>query len=410
MYNFIKKRLFFWILGILSLLAVFLPYTYAGSAMGVSPADYEIIYKKGGLIFFGDLQIYTPDPKYVRLSMRGSLAPYIHVPLGIQIDNDINIFNVEGSGYMVQYNVTLPPDIKPGVYEGEIIVSQYLRPEDKVGMMGFGGFAAVSQVLKLRVPNDGRYLEGKITYQPDKVNLGTVVYFTMKMLNFGTEDLNDLQGQIIVTDRQGKLISQTETGKIATLPAGERGEIQGFWKTQGSSAGIYDVQAVVEYGGIKPMNLTTDVKVGDITLKITNISTNMEGAIAKIFIDLESNWNDDIPSVYAVINIRNASGVLDTVKTSSIDIGPWGKGNLIGFWEKGKLGPGNYKMDIYVYYFDKRASKEMSVRIDADEKKAPKIEMDGSKWFIVAIVGLGVILIVNILWFVLNLKKSKKKK
>ena len=43
--------------------------------------------------------------------------------------------------------------------------------------------------------------------------------------------------------------------------------------------------------------------------------------------------------------------IIDRIKTSSIDLEPWGKGILEAFWEKGILEPGDYDIDIYVYYY-----------------------------------------------------------
>ena len=73
---------------------------------------------------------------------------------------------------------------------------------------------------------------------------------------------------------------------------------------------------------------------------------------------------------------------------------------------------GDYDMEIYVYYYDKQAQKQMRVELPELEKKAPKTE---SPLLMIVIVLLGVILLVNLAWFFVSLrnksrKKNKKKK
>ncbi len=379
---------------------------FSASSIGISPT-YNIIIYKGEELIEGSFVIDPTSEKNVEIGVRGPLRDYISFE-----ENAIELKLHMTESKEIKYFLDLPKDMKPGEYVSDITVRQYLTPEETIHYGGFArAFAAVGYIVKIRVPNDGKFLEVSMKTDPARINIGNVVYFEIDMLNFGTEDLTDLQADVVVRAPDGKILSEKKSNKVSLLNPSQSAQLLSYWDTQGASAGIYTAEAKIEYGGQVPAEPKIDFRVGDILIKILNVTTELNESIAKIFIDIESNWNEIIENVYAELVIKNGSKTITTIKTSSVDLEPWGKARLTAFWDRKSLPVGKYDIDIYVYYYDKQAEKQMRVELGDLEKKSPR---DNSLLLIISVLLLGVIFLVNITWFLFNLKskrdKTKKKR
>ncbi len=259
-------------------------------------------------------------------------------------------------------------------------------------------------VINVRVPNEGKFLEAELKVTPEKISVGQPAFFAVKLLNFGTEDLANLQTEVSVSSPDGSTLMKKQTNKVALLKPGDRDELKTYWDTKGAGSGAYQVQGSIEYGGKNPAVPKVSFQLGDIVIRIMNVSTDLTDAIAKINVDVQSEWNEKIEKVYAEIVVKNQSIRYPAIRTSSIDLEPWGAQRLTAFWEREGISPGEYTMDILVYYYDKNANKQVQVSLP---HIAQELQAEGTLMKI-ALGVLGIILLINLVWFYISMKKKKK--
>jgi hypothetical protein len=368
--------------------------------MGVSPTKFERVYT--GKETIQDSFVVDPvEEKNIRIYSYGALSEYIEFEEG---KKGLELHMTERT--TISYSLSLPDNMKPGEYKSIISINQFLTPEERVRYGGAAaGFAGVGYVIKVRVPNEGKFLEAEMKTEPSKINLGDTVYFNIDMLNFGTEELNDISTMITVKDPKGEEVLKKDADFISSLKPAQKVRLISFWETESQSPGIYSAQADIDYGGNYPAIPKTNIKLGDIYIEIVNVTTQLNDSIAKIFIDIQSNWNDNIENVYAEIAISNNGNEIDRIKTSSVDLEPWGAERLLAFWERNNLDTGDYTLDIYVYYYDKEAKKQVKVELKDIDTPAPQGE---TPLIVIVIVILVIIMLINLAWFIINIKKKKK--
>jgi hypothetical protein len=374
---------------------------FSSSSMGVSPPTARFIFIDQDVIE-STFTVLPYEEKNIKLFVTGDLADYIF----FENNQNVSEFRAEGPTE-VKYYIKPPKDLKPGSYRTPIVVTQFFTPEERIRSGGFLATAAIGFIVNVRVPNEGKFLETNIKSEPAVIKLGDVVYFTIDLLNVGTEDLRDLETDVVVKNPEGKEVSRKSSTKIDLLKPAEGGSIMSYWETKGSGAGLYKAEADIEYGGKSPAKATSDLRLGDILIKILDIRSEFSESIGKIFIDVESNWNDAISNVYAEVVIKNSTGVVDKIKTSSVNLEPWGKATLTAFWERKTAAPGDYSMEVYVYYYDKQANQQVIVKLPELEKPSPFGKMP---LMIVAVLLLAAILVINIAWFIIKARKKEDKK
>ena len=248
-----------------------------------------------------------------------------------------------------------------------------------------------------------------MSINPSKIRIGEIVHFTVDLLNFGTEDLINLNTNIDIKGPNGDVLESNPTTTISLLTPGSRDQLKSYWKSDGYPAGEYSAEAKIDYGGTYLAEPKIKIRVGDILINILNVTTQLNESIGKVFISVESNWNDLIKDVYAEIIIRNGSKVIDRIKTSSINMEPWSRKILTAFWERRALPAGEYELETIVYYEDKQSNKIIKVDLPelTDLPSPAKID---SVLLIVVVSFLVLILIINLVWFFFNLKEKKQGK
>ena len=191
------------------------------------------------------------------------------------------------------------------------------------------------------------------------------------------------------------------------MPA-ETVQLRSYWQTKDAKPGYYKAYANIDYDGEQPAYVETGVRLGDIFLKITNVTWTLNSSIAKLFIDIESNWNQKITDVYAELIIKNEDNEIANIKTSSINLEPWGKDQLIGFWEKEGLSAGKYDIEIFVYYYDKSAQEQVQVEL-TQLLEQPSEKEDGANYLLISIIVLLIfVFLVNIVLFLVIFKSRNK--
>lgn len=246
--------------------------------------------------------------------------------------------------------VALPEKMEPGVHSCGFMVKQgELNPDMPPYAGGVGAIAEVAAVILVNVPAKGKYAE--ISLSADNANQGEPVYFRVDVKNLGEIDLYGLSALIDVMDIDGKVIEtlRTTEGEALRFSSAE------LWKkmeTTDYEPARYKAMAVLNYGGERPAEAETEFLIGKLFVNFLGINAEANaGSINPVTVDVESWWGNPIENVRAEVSVYNKSSVLQgDFRTESIDLSPWQKATLQGYWDASGLEPGNYTADITLKY------------------------------------------------------------
>jgi len=155
---------------------------------------------------------------------------------------------------------------------------------------------------------------------------------------------------------------------------------------------------VVDYG--KKIEIEELFRVGYLFVNITDYSYEFEsGKINEFNVEVENLWNQKLEDVYAEVSVTDQGKILDEIKTFSIDLKPWQKTNLTGFFDATSITEGRYIANIRVFY-----PGESNYKLVAIYVYNPPLEMI---WVHIAAIA-STVLILGIIVFVYLIYKVKK--
>ena len=395
------------ILLLASLLCVILAGSFvSGSSMAITPASNTFIYE--GEPFHDKFILSTGDSGTKNVRVR----PKTGNPFKLTFENGKSEYTFPLTGSKeITFTLEVPENMRPGEYVTAVLAEQYFTPEEQSAMGGTGiGVAAIGYATKVKIPTPGRYLEAeRIEVQPSPVKVGENVFFKIPLLNLGSDELNNLVTDISIIDSSGKEIDKLRTNTLDALVPGGKGELRASWVTENRLPGLYKLEAEIEYGGKSPAKPEGQLKLGDIYVEIKDLRVEIGDGISKIYLDIASNWNDMIKGVYGEINIYKGDTVINTIKTTPVDLGPWHEEQLLAYWETKELELGNYGVEAVLHYGDKTTTKRIDFELTGyTPKEASTESLVGKSNVVTILVALvAVLLLVNILFFAF---KSRKKK
>jgi len=142
-------------------------------------------------------------------------------------------------------------------------------------------------------------------------------------------------------------------------------------------AGVYDVEVLIEYG--KRLVLKDIFRVGVSFVNLTNYDYRFEeGVISKVNVEVENLWNSLMGNVYVKATVSDQGKILDQFQSASLDLEPWGKTNLTGFFDATNISEGKYLMSLNLNYADNSDSKLVYIYVYSIPKDYTLIWIIGS--------------------------------
>lgn len=380
-------------------------------ALGISPSRNEVYYESGQKIKKSFLILNNEfKDTNVKLFAGGSLGEYI------EFENETVKLRNDKYETVVNYYITMPRNLDPGVHSAEIIAIESSDSSSNILVANIG----ILHKLNVRVPYPDQYIEGIFYLSEARPNEN--VLFTITVSNVGSEDLKKIRGSIIITGSNKQGVAQFNTNEIS-LEKGVKSKIVGNWIAN-VQPGTYHAQAIVEYDNGKILLLEKDFDIGEPLVDIENIKVNSFklGTIAKFDISVINKWNQNIPGIYGITEISDNSGALiDTYKTSSEDIPASGSKELYSYWDTADINPGEFTISVKVHYLGRIREKvyEMTVKQNEIILKSPSItgEVIGnnnefkvnSTLLIIIVIGLFIIVIIQMVFKYLSKKPPIQK-
>jgi len=263
----------------------------------------------------------------------------------------------------VLFRFTVPQIDAPGVHTAFVAIKQ--NPP----LRGFGepsmivATAAVHVPITVYVPCPDRCIG--LTFGAKDANLDQPVLFAAQVSNIGSKEIGNITGYVEI-DKDGNTVATVPLTSSQALAPGANVMLQSEWDTTGANVGVYTANAVVLYDEFSK-TATADFRVGDFLIKILGLSPQKfyQMETAKLFVSIQSVWNEPINSIYGVFHLKNLNGTeiaqVTTPTMASID--PGATTSLNALLDIGNQSIGNYTMGVEVFYESKTSSADFPVEI-----------------------------------------------
>lgn len=358
------------------------------SALGIAPSFREYNFQPGleGSI---EYRVFAPDDMEIEISLSGDLAEYVQ----------LSRKTMKGGGTFTA-NFKLPESIAtPGLNRVRVYIGEKIDPELAAGFIGTR-LVVISQI-DIYVPYPGRYLE--IDLKGHDANVGEPVNFDLEISNKGKEDATVVP---VIEIYSGQGVINALVFNERTIASQDRIVLTKPLDTSALNPGTYKAVAKVDYGTLAQDEV--DFRIGSLNIEITNYTNKFYlGRLQKFEVFLESGWNDKIDGAYAEIQILNGSKVLDSFRTTTIELTPWEQKSVEGYFDTSNYSEGFYDANITAVYFGKEQGKSTNKLVKIEFVKGESSLL----WYVVG--GAGVLIIIGLLLIKIlrkNGKKNKRKK
>ena len=362
--------------------------TYA-SALGLTPAKREIQFSTEEQEFV--YTIINNEHKDLDLDLYaiGEIAdfiefenPKLHI-LANELTKDFKI------------KVKPPAYLKPGKNTGKIVVEEYI-PEISVGNTTVYAKIRVISRLIIDVPYPEKYVG--VSIDVNKTPSGELNLIA-KVKNLGQEDIEKVKAYFGIYE-QDKKLEDLESNE-ESLPKGDIKDLIVTLNTSNLQNGLYTAKATIVYDQYE-VELGRDFKVGDIYIEILDYTKYFaQGVVNRFDIDVENKWNRKIKNAYGTIDIENVA----SLKTLTYDLDPRERRTITTYWDTSNAMIGKYNANITLYYVNKTTSKQAELNViskEAYERMFSKLPV-----WLIAMIGV-VIVLINVILFLLIYKKKSK--
>ncbi len=311
----------------------------------------------------------------------------------------------------LSYTFTLPEELSPGQHGAEIVVLQ--KPEGASVSEAFvGATVAVVTQLVVNVPYPGKYIVGSLNVINAQQNAETKLI--VSLASMGREDVSATSAEFTIYDSSNNEVGKFNVNGIG-VKSGQRGEIVGSWIAR-VPLGNYIAKAKITYDGSE-INLQKEFVVGDETLELqqVNVPRFTLGGIAKFEMLIENKWSEPISGAYAQTQVFKENGdILADFKSPTYDIPPLNKSTFVSYWDTVGVEEGIYNTSVYMRYGSKYSLQNIQLKVTNNEIIALGLgfviseNTGGSSLVKILLIVIGILILMNIAWFLVLRKRLKK--
>ncbi len=293
------------------------------------------------------------------------------------------------------YTVTLPADIKPGVSTAKIIA------EEIIGQVQHGenvvtAKLVVTSVLSVSVPYPAKYVDATFDILPKEDHVDV----TARVVNRGTEDIDQLEATFGIFDGEQQLESQPLAAR--PLKRGSSDDLLAQFSKENLKPGQYTAKAIIQLDEAKALHLIEEFRLGRPRLEISDFDKYFaENKINPFTIDLESVWNKDITNAYALAYVFQNGKEVTQFKGTSFDVKPWEKKRTTTYFDTNGLAVGEYNAVATLNYDNETSKKEQNVFILTKEEYDQKNKQSNTVTLILLVLVAVFIILLTIALFLL---------
>jgi len=359
---------------ILLALSIFIMSSMNVDALGVAPSRKIVEYSAGEQTY--DIRIINNENKDMRVMIyfQGELAEYA------SIDKNIIQVNDDESEKTVTYRINVPSGLSPGTKKLDVMMLELGEniDTDKIDLdktMIFSTVLIVHQ-LRVNVAYPGVFAEGVLYIS--EANVNDTLTFTVNVLNKGTEQIKNINGEVIIRGPTNEEITRVKSGAIASIDAGQAEKLS-INTIANMNPGLYTAEFIVNYND-KQFVLRDDFKVGSQSIDIESIRVeNFKlGTIAKFDVELLNRWNQPVSSVYADMKVLNSQSVeVASFRTAPIELMQLSRGTITGYWDTREVDVGTYDIKVILNYEGTSIEKIFKTVVGIDSIKLQDSALSG---------------------------------
>jgi len=322
--------------------------------------------------------------------------------------------NADEDAKSLSYTLSLPSSLSPGQHGADITVVQ-LPSKSKTSEAYVGAVVGVVTQARVFVPYPDKYAEAALHIIGGGAEKAT---FVIPVVNKGSVDLVRVRATIDIYSGLNEKVETLHTNEVG-VEVGGRGELAVKWDKD-VPPGPYRAVVTVVYDE-ETIRLEGEFNVGTKELIIEQIEVpNFRlGEIAKFETLVENKWSEAISSAYVQMQVFDENqGVLADFKSATYNVEPLSKALLVSFWDTAGVEEGTYNADVILHYAKKSSTNKVQFDIADDELRvigvgyvissAGKAKSEGmSSMTIILMVIIGVLVLINILWFLVLRKRLK---
>jgi len=289
---------------------------------------------------------------------------------------------------------------KPGVHEQLIRVKEN-RDAQQGTIVVFG---QVNQPLRIHVPYSGKYLDAYLSTEGAKQ--GEDVTFKVSMSNLGDQPINRISGTVYAYNGANDSIGKTEISEVYNLEPNGNKDTEAILNAKELSPGRYWAYAELNYDGLSAHTPAIEFRIGELKVDLGEYSkSGFTGKINPFFVEVESNWNEQIRDVIAEVTLKNGTSKMAQFRTLSESLGRWERKNLTGYIDLSSVPTGNYTLELILRYADRTESSAGIYEV-IPEPKLKKSGLEG--WQVIALIVIAV-LIINIgIWILISRREKRE--
>lgn len=378
------------------------------SALGITPGRINLNYESGKEVSGGFTIVNTENKDIeVVIAAQGEFNQSVTFS---EVSFKMKAFEREKR---IQYDLKMPSQLSPGQHIGEILAIQ-VPSKSSAGETSVGATVAVATQLFVFVPYPNKYAEASLDIVSDAPGKIT---FVIPVVNRGKLDLVRVRANIDIYGALNEKVAGFNTNQVE-IKSGERREIAYTWNANVTS-GTYRAVATVLYDE-ETLKLERQFSVGKPILDLQQIEVNdfTLGEIAKFEMLVENQWSEEIKGAYAEMEIYNKQKeVMADVKSPTYDFLPLSKKIMVSYWDTGGVKEGIYDSSVFLRYGTHSSQKEFKLDVKKDSITAIGVGYvisskgkSGSSITTILIVGLAVLILINLGWFLILRKFLHKKK
>ncbi len=322
---------------LLLLVLIVVPSVYS---LGVAPAFNTFSFEPG-LEETYTIKVYNSDKEKlnVTVDVAGDLSDYVDV------DKEILYFSEGESFKEVEYSVSLPRDLPPGVHRAKIRLTE-VAPDIKETMTVIG-IVSLSHKITVNVPAHGKYLSVEPAFSDDELSV--------TLDNIGREDIDQVDVSIMLFEGEKEVYSDSER---LSLNSGSSRTISRTFDLIGEYTYVVDVL----FDGQSEV-IREPVRIGEPVIDIVDIrSSDFElGKTAQLEVDLENKWNKNLDNVDFTFEVLRGQDTVSTYRSEKFEI--TGNKTVYAYWDTSNVERGTYTAKFTVNYLDHTAEEEWKFQL-----------------------------------------------
>jgi len=393
--------------GFVLILTIVLLMAASAGALGVTPARSIMDYSgEKTEVSFMAINSENRDVSVVA-SVQGELKEYLRI-----IDKEFILPAKQSRS--VRYEVNLPAELAPGLHTAEIVVLQ-LPEEGSLGETAIGAALAVVSQLHVNVPYPGKYAEADLKLAGPNGDGG--YSFVAPVVSRGEFDIISLRATIDVFTSLNEKVVTIETQEVS-LASRQRVELVADFDASELSPGPYRAVATIKYDEAV-LTVEHNFNLGEKRLVLQNIEVNdfSLGEIAKFELEVENKWGDVARDAYAEIFVYgDGGGILASFKSPTQDIPPLNRAQLIMYGDTAGWRSGTYDAKLSLKYKEWSDEREFKLGENSLEfiglgyviSKQGRASATGNTLTLVLVVLVGLLILINVSWFLFLRKRLKR--